>query len=122
MRNQSELKPRNLCRASEVIGEKVVNRERESLGKIEDVVLDVNENRVTYAVLSFGGFLGMGDKLFSIPWTALERDIDDECFILDVPRERLENAPGFPKDHWPDFADDTFGAQIHDYYHRPYLR
>jgi sporulation protein YlmC with PRC-barrel domain len=122
MRDTSNLKPRNMCRASQIIGEKVVNGEREDLGKIEDVVLDMNDNRIAYAVLSFGGFLGMGDKYFAIPWTAFEHDLDDECFILDIPRDRLQNAPGFPKDRWPDLAMEPFGTEIQEYYETVFRR
>ena len=73
--------------------------------------------RIAYAVLSFGGFLGLGDKLFAIPWSALELDTEDKCFILDTDVERLKEAPGFDKDHWPSMADERWATSIHDYYH-----
>jgi len=63
----------------------------------------------------------MGNKLFAIPWDALRVDEDQKCFILDVDRSTLENAPGFDKDNWPDMADVSWGTQIHSYYRRkPY--
>jgi sporulation protein YlmC with PRC-barrel domain len=102
-------------------GDSVVNSKGEDLGSIEAIMLDVRRGRVAYAVLSFGGFLGMGDKLFAIPWHALKLDAERECFLLDVDRERLENAPGFDKDHWPSMADETWAKEIHSYYgERPY--
>lgn len=58
----------------------------------------------------------MGNKLFAIPWEALKVDQDGKCFILDVDKTQLENAPGFDKDNWPDMADQTWGEQIYSYY------
>jgi sporulation protein YlmC with PRC-barrel domain len=102
--------------ASSITGDKVVNRQGDDLGRIEEIMLDIDDDRVAYAVLSFGGFLGIGDKLFAVPWKALEIDAEKQCFVLDVPKERLENAPGFDKDEWPDFADRSFGRDIYEYY------
>ena len=109
----------NIQSASSVTGDKVVNRGGDELGKIEDVMVDVQGNRIAYAVLSFGGFLGIGDKLFAVPWEALTLDAEEKRFILDESKERLENAPGFDKDEWPDFADRSFGGKIYDYYKKP---
>ncbi len=102
--------------ASTAIGDPVVNAQGEDLGKIEEVMLDVHDERIAYAVLSFGGFLGMGNKLFAVPWSALEIDSENHRFVLDEPKEKLENAPGFDKSDWPDMADRRFGEQIFDYY------
>lgn len=107
-----------VCSASEIIGQSVVNREGESLGKINDLAIDGDAGRVAYAVLSFGGFLGMGDKLFAIPWSALERSTTDNRLILDANKDRLKNAPGFDRNNWPDFSDRSWGSQIHSYYGR----
>lgn len=107
--------------ASSVRGAKVRNPDGEDLGKIEDIMLDVGAARIAYAVLSFGGFLGLGDKLFAIPWEALALDPENEWFVLDIAKEQLEDAPGFDKDHWPDMGDRDWGAGIHSHYgHRPY--
>jgi sporulation protein YlmC with PRC-barrel domain len=105
--------------ASSVTGDAVVNRAGEDLGKIEEVMLDTKSNHIAYAVLSFGGFLGMGDKLFAVPWSALQIDAANKRFILDVSKEQLENAPGFDKDNWPDMADRTFGSSVYKYYSKP---
>ena len=94
----------------------MVNLEGDHLGKIDEIMIDLHDGRVAYAVLSFGGVMGMGNKLFAIPWDALELNLDNREFILDVDKERLEQAPGFDKDNWPDFADPTWGAQIYQYY------
>src|SRR3982074_3029198 len=91
--------------AATLIGDSVVNSSGEDLGKIEAIMLDVTSGRIAYAVLSFGGFLGMGAKLFAIPWPALALDAGEKRFVLGVSKDRLENAPGFDKDHWPAMAD-----------------
>lgn len=107
--------------ASTITGDDVRSPAGEDLGKIEEVMLDMTSGKVTYAVLSFGGVLGMGSKLFAIPWSALELDPDNKCFVLDVDKKKLENAPGFDKDNWPSFADNKWATQIHSYYGaRPY--
>ena len=105
--------------ATTVIGDKVVNPQGENLGKIEEVMLDVNDDRIAYAVLSFGGFLGVGDKLFAVPWGALTLDAANHQFVLDESKERLQNAPGFDKNNWPDMADRRFATQMYDYYATP---
>ncbi len=107
--------------ADTLIGDSVVNDSGDDLGKIEAIMLDVAAGRIAYAVLSFGGFLGMGDKLFAIPWSALTLDAEQRRFVLSVARERLENAPGFDKDRWPAMADPTWATDVHTYYNaRPY--
>jgi len=107
--------------ASTLEGDEVMNRQGEKLGTIEEIMLDVSTGRIAYAVLSAGGFLGMGDKLFAIPWQALTLDTDNECFILDVDKDRLQNAPGFDKDHWPAMADLRWASELHTYYRaQPY--
>lgn len=102
--------------ADTMIGDDVVNAAGEDLGNLEEIMLDVESGRISYAVLSFGGFLGLGDKLFAIPWSALTLDTEQERFVLNVSRERLENAPGFDQDDWPDFTNREWGATIYAYY------
>jgi sporulation protein YlmC with PRC-barrel domain/Cu/Ag efflux protein CusF len=111
-----------LHRASEMIGTEVENPQGENLGKIEEIVIDPVDNSVAYAVLSFGGFLGLGEKYFAIPWRALQhRGEGGETVVLDVDKERLENAPGFNKNDWPDMANRSWGEEIHAYYgQQPY--
>jgi sporulation protein YlmC with PRC-barrel domain len=112
---------RRVLSAGSLSGDRVRNNAGEDLGKIEEIMIDIHGGRVAYAVLSFGGFLGMGNKLFAVPWHALTVDLDNHEFVLDVGRETLENAPGFDKSDWPDMADPDWGAQIHRHYGRtPY--
>lgn len=107
---------RHVMSASTLVGDKVVNKRGDDLGKIHDIMLHLATGKIAYAVLSFGGFLGLGDKLFAIPWEALELDEENKCFILNVDKEKLEKAPGFDKDNWPDMADTEWGKKIYGYY------
>ena len=102
--------------ANTLAGDDVVNAAGEDLGKIKAIMLDVAHGRVAYAVLSFGGFLGAGDKLFAIPWTALKLDPANKRFVLDTSKERLEVASGFDKDHWPRMADRDWAIELHNFY------
>ncbi len=102
--------------AATLQGDKVVNSAGDDLGKIEAIMLDVTSGRIAYAVLSFGGFLGMGTKLFALPWEALTLDALEKRFVLDVSKEKLENAEGFDKDHWPLMADPTWASKLYAYY------
>jgi hypothetical protein len=107
---------RRVLSAGTLAGDSVRNPAGEDLGKVEEIMLDVATGRVAYAVLSFGGFLGMGSKLFAVPWDALALDEDNHEFVLNVDKQKLENAPGFDKDNWPDMADRTWGSSIYTYY------
>ena len=102
--------------ASTMIGNKVENAAGENLGEVKELMIDRDTGDVAYAVLSFGGFLGLGDKLFAIPWRALELDTERHSFRLGVDKDRLKDAPGFDKDDWPRNPDRTFVDQIHKYY------
>ena len=115
MTTATQKKPQVLS-ASTLLGDNVYNPEGEKLGSIKELMLDVDLGRVAYAVLSFGGFLGMGDKLFAIPFETLRLNPEKEHFLLDVPKERLKEAPGFDKDDWPSTADRAWGKEIHSFY------
>jgi len=117
----SQKQHRRVLSAATLANDRVRNSAGEDLGRIEEIMIDIPSGCIAYVVLSFGGFLGMGDKLFAVPWGSLRLDEDAHEFILDENRETLESAPGFDKDHWPDFADSTFGTTIHHHYGRtPY--
>lgn len=107
--------------SSSISGDKVVNSKGENLGDIKDLMIDTDNGQVAYAVLEFGGFMGVGSKLFAVPLAAMKVDTSSHNFIFDQSKDVLENAPGFDKDHWPDFADRTWGSSIHQHYGvRPY--
>lgn len=110
-------------KADDLIGKKVVSSANEDLGKIEDIVVDANSGRILYGVLSFGGFMGVGDKLFAIPWRSLSLGGDAKAFTLNVEKDRLKNAPGFDKKQWPNFADEKWATSTYEYYKQvPYWR
>jgi PRC-barrel domain len=83
----------------------------EDLGDIKEIMLDMRNGRVCYAVLSFGGFLGMGEKLFAVPWNALTLDTKNKRFVLNVEKNRLKQAPAFVKDKWPNMADQAWAKE-----------
>ena len=106
---------------STLLGSEVVNIEGEKLGKVESFAVDLEQGRLAYALLSFGGFLGFRDKWFAVPWEALEFSHHDQRFILNVEKELLKEAPGFDKDHWPSSEDRQFAREVYGYYGRvPY--
>jgi sporulation protein YlmC with PRC-barrel domain len=107
-----------LLSASSMSGDEVCNMQDEKLGKVQDFMVDTSEGKIRYAVLSSGGFLGMGDRLFAVPWKALRLDKDNKRFILDVDVERVKNAPGFDKDEWPNMADPSWNSTVDSYYAR----
>jgi len=119
MVTHTETLTRNTLSASTIIGDPVHNAMDENLGKIEDLMIDLSSGRVAYAVLSFGGFLGMGNKLFAVPFRAMKVDTEKHAFVLDVPKDRLKDAPGFDKDNWPDVSDMGYRSQIYSFYNVP---
>ena len=95
---------------------KVYNHQNESLGEVEEIMINMTDGKVEYAVVEFGGFLGMGTKYFAVPWQALQLDTNEECFRLNVSKETLEGAEGFDKDNWPNMADPAFAARTRAVY------
>lgn len=108
--------------AGSLKGTSVVNPKGEDLGTLEEIMLHLDSGDVAYAVLSFGGFLGMGDKLFAIPWQALTIDTANHRIVIDVDRQRLENAPGFDKDNWPMSPEHAWLQEVHTHYGYEYQR
>jgi hypothetical protein len=107
--------------AASLEGTNVVTSDGEDVGEISDIMLDVKGGRIAYAVLSSGGFLGMGSTLHAIPWSALTLDTDAKCFRVDIAAQRIKDDPGFDKDYWPTMADPVWGISLHKYYNRtPY--
>ena len=99
-----------------LLGNDVYNEEGKDLGDIKEIMLDMASGKISYAVLAFGAFLGMGEKLFAVPWDALTLDTEHKRFVLNVEKERLKRAPGFHKDKWPNMADQSWANEIHAYY------
>lgn len=105
-----------LMGAGTLIGEDVVNLQGENLGDIKEIMLDMQSGNVAYAVLSFGGVLGIGEKLFAVPWSALKLDTVAKNFVLAISKEQLKGAPGFDKGDWPDMTDPTWIRTVSSYY------
>jgi sporulation protein YlmC with PRC-barrel domain len=105
-----------LMGADTLLGNEVYNSADENLGSIKELMIDMQGGRIVYAVLSFGGFLGVGDRLFAVPWQALKLDTANKRFLLNVSKDKLKNAPGFDKDHWPSMADTTWATDVHAFY------
>lgn len=106
--------------ASSLSSDDVYNPKDEKLGSIKELMLDIESGKIRYAVLSFGGFLSLGEKLFAVPWSALTVDTGKKRIIMDTDEERLKNAPGFDPDNWPNMADATWGKSVHAYYDATY--
>lgn len=105
-----------IVNADDMVGVEIRNPQNEKLGKIEAIMLDKMQGKITYVVLSYGGFLGMGDKLFAIPWSMFSYDHFNDMFMLAMDKETLEKSPGFDKDNWPDMSSPLWSSSIHNYY------
>lgn len=103
-----------LRKASELLDLDVVNDAREDLGEIEDIVIDPRQGDVLYAVVSFGGWLDIGDKLFAVPFKRVHFEKDRA--VLNVSKELMEKAPGFNEDEWPKVGDPIFNAAVHAHF------
>jgi sporulation protein YlmC with PRC-barrel domain len=108
-----------VLKASELIGTKVEGTDGKNLGKIRDLVIDPEDGSIDYAVLDFGGIVGIGDKYFAVPWDALNWTEDKKKLTLDVTKKDLKQAPGFDKNHWPDFTDQKETVVIYEFYGVP---
>lgn len=118
-KSQDKIVAVSAFRASTLIGMPVKNTGGENLGKINELVVDVESGEVLYAALSVGGVLGVGDKLLAIPWKEFRvmHEEKDTYFLLDIAKEKLEVAPGFDEANWPDMADQEWRDEIDRYYH-----
>lgn len=108
-----------MLRSTKLVGSKIENSQGESLGKIEDLVIDLGEGRIAAAIVSFGGFLGMGEKLVAVPMSAFTFDAQEQKFLLNVEKETLKNAPSFRNDDWPELIDRVWAADVYSYYGYP---
>ncbi|QNF33730.1 PRC-barrel domain-containing protein [Adhaeribacter swui] len=101
--------PVRILTATSIIGDQVDNPQGDNLGKIKDIMLDIHKGNITYVVLEQSGILGINEKLFAVPFQALQLDQANQKFVLNASKEQFEQAPGFDKDHWP-------GTNSHEYY------
>lgn len=107
-------------RANKVIGTGVKNRSGEDIGKVEDVVLDKLSNNILFAVVGFGGFLGMAEKYHPIPWSALDYDVGQQSYVVDFTKEQLRSAPSDSLDALTRKDSGSYRAQAYDYYQIPH--
>lgn len=105
--------------ATSIIGDKVVNRKGQNLGKIHNLMINLRTSQVEYAIIEFGGFLGAGEKLFAIPFRELTVDEKEEVFVMDRDKDYLKDSPGFDAQHWPDTNDHAYFDDVNSYYHYP---
>ena len=106
-----------VLKASDLIGMNVQGADGKTLGNLKDLVIDTEEGSIQYAVLEFGGFAGIGDKYFAVPWEALQLDNTNKKLSLDVHKKELKNAPGFDKNNWPDLSLEE--VVIYEFYEVP---
>ena len=106
-------------RATTVKGTDVYNGEGEHLGSIDDIVIGKRDGHAEYAIMSFGGFLGMGEKFHPLPWESLTYDTDRGGYVVNVSREQLEGAPNYAADDEPDWSDPDYGRRVRGYYGYP---
>jgi sporulation protein YlmC with PRC-barrel domain len=110
-----------LLRSKTLFDSRVKSPQGEDLGKIEEIMIDMELGRIAYAVLSFGGFLGLGDKWVPVPWDALSLQPDPKELVLNIEKEKIQKAPHFEPATLPDLANRQWGAVIHTYYgYTPY--
>ncbi|HTG44454.1 MAG TPA: PRC-barrel domain-containing protein [Verrucomicrobiae bacterium] len=113
--SDTSAKVRHSNKASGILGMEVRNRDNQKLGEIKDLVLDVNQGKVSYAVLAVGGFLGVGEKLIALPPSALRAAEDGEYLVLNADKSKIQAAPGFAATSWPSPHDadvDRFWSEI----------
>jgi sporulation protein YlmC with PRC-barrel domain len=111
-------------RASRLIGMNIENSQQKGVGEINDIVLDAKTGEIQYVAVTYGGFLGVGNKMFAVPFEAFTvqqdpddpNDHDDYVLVLDVTEKQLEGAEGFDEDNWPNFADKTFTNELYKRY------
>jgi hypothetical protein len=106
----------NLISAGKVTGTNVYNRQGEKLGSVYDVMLNKTSGQVAYAIMSFGGFLGMGESYHPLPWRALTYDTRQDGYVVDIDRQRLEGAPSYAATDEPNWSDRAYGQSVDRYY------
>ena len=107
---------RRVLGAKTLTSDRVRNFAGDDLGKVKEIMVDLQSGRVAYVVLAYGGFMRFCKKLFAVPWDELMIDEGNKELVLNASVEQLENAPGFARDNWPDTADPDWRAQIHDHH------
>ncbi len=105
-----------LMGADTLIGDHIHNMQNEHLGTVKEIMIDMQSGQIAYVVMASGGVLTIGEKLFAVPWEALALDPANHQLRMNIDKERIEAAPGFDKDHWPDMANSAWATELHNYY------
>ena len=105
-----------LISSEKVTGTSVENTRGDSLGSIEEIMIDKISGKVAYAVLNYGSFLGMGGKLFALPWDILKYDTGRNAYVVGIPEGRLKGAPSYDAGTEPNWGDPQYAKDLHDYY------
>ena len=108
----------NLIAADKVNGTSVYNLAGEKLGSVDDIMIDKISGRAIYAVLSFGGFLGMGEKYHPLPWATLKYDAQKGGYVVNLDKKQLEGAPNYDRDSEFKWTPD-YGRKVDSYYKAP---
>jgi sporulation protein YlmC with PRC-barrel domain len=108
-----------LISSEKVAGTSVYNRAGESIGSVDSVMIDKRSGQVEYAVMSFGGFLGIGERYHPLPWKALTYDTGIGGYVVDIDPQQLRGAPSYARDEMP-WATPGYGRSVTDYYGVPY--
>jgi hypothetical protein len=106
----------NLISADKVTGTSVYNRQGKKLGSVYGVMLNKSTGQVAYAIMSFGGFLGIGESYHPLPWRALTYDTRQDGYVVDIDRSRLEGAPSYTTRDEPNWSDRSYGQRVDQYY------
>lgn len=106
--------------SEKVRGTNVYNPAAEKLGSIDELMIDKISGQVRYAVMEFGGFLGIGTDRYPLPWDTLKYDTDMGGYVVSLAKEQLENAPRYESSATPEYTDE-YGRRVYDYYGVPYL-
>lgn len=113
------LTPKTLINAEKVNGTSVYNLQGEKLGTVEDIMIDKVSGKAIYAVMSFGGFLGIGERYHPLPWSMLRYDVERGGYVVPLDKNTLAEAPNYRMDEAPDYADREWGERLHKYYQVP---
>lgn len=106
-------------KSTDIVGTRVLTLKLEDAGKVEEVAIDVKTGRIAYLVISFGAILGLGGKLYAVPWKAVQYHSELNAYLLNVTPEQIEHAPGFEPATWPAMSDPAWNQRIHEYYNVP---
>jgi sporulation protein YlmC with PRC-barrel domain len=105
----------SIISADKVEGTAVYDRSGNRLGSIEDVMLDKVSGKALYAIMSFGGFLGMGENHYPLPWSSLTYDTNQGGYVVELSKEQLERAPTYDEDKMPQWTPD-YGRNVDQYW------